>query len=99
MHRPRPVRLLCSFAGVTLACAAAQSPPASARPDARISTVAATPTARTTRHPPFPADYRCVPFHDARYSGGAQTIPGRVQNEYYDQLDVSPDAQKAGAEE
>ena len=47
----------------------------------------------------FPADYRCVPFHDARYSGGAQTIPGRLQNEYYDQLDVSTDAQSKGAEE
>ena len=52
-----------------------------------------------TRYPPFPADYRCVPFHDARYAGGAQKIPGRLQNEFYDQLDVGSDAQAKGAEE
>ena len=47
----------------------------------------------------LPAGYRCVPFHDAAYRGGPQRIPGRVQSEYYDMLDV-PDAQKAsGAEE
>ena len=50
-------------------------------------------------YPPFPADYRCIPFHDARYAGGAQTIPGRVQNEYYDALAVSDAEQRAGAGE
>jgi hypothetical protein len=28
--------------------------------------------------------YQGKPFHDSRYSGGAQTIPGRLQCEYYD---------------
>jgi len=60
---------------------------------------ASAPATRTTRYPPFPADYRCVPFHDTRYSGGPQKIPGRLQNEYYDQLDVGTDAQAKGAEE
>jgi hypothetical protein len=46
----------------------------------------------------IPAGYRCVPFHDAVYRGGPQPIPGRLQNEYYDTMDV-PEAQKAGADE
>ena len=50
-------------------------------------------------HPPFPTDYRCVPFHDARYAGGPQRIPGRLQNEYYDALDVSDADKRAGAGE
>jgi hypothetical protein len=32
----------------------------------------------------FPATYKGVPFHDSRYHGAAQTIPGRVQCAYYD---------------
>src|SRR5271170_4651835 len=32
----------------------------------------------------FSASYRGVPFHDSRYHGGAQTIPGRVECAYYD---------------
>jgi hypothetical protein len=44
---------------------------------------------------PAPAKpYAGVPYRDAVYRGGAQVIPGRLQNEYYDTLDVS-DAQKA----
>lgn len=46
-----------------------------------------------------PAGYRCVPFHDAVHRGAPQAIPGRIQNEYYDVLDVSDDAKRAGAEE
>lgn len=43
--------------------------------------------------------YPGVPYHDARYHGGPQVIPGILQNEYYDTMDI-PDAQKAaGAEE
>lgn len=43
--------------------------------------------------------YPGIPYHDARYHGGPQVIPGKLQNEYYDTLDI-PDAQKAaGAEE
>ncbi len=89
----------CIVAGAALACARAGTPSRGSAPDAHLGPVASTSTAQATRYPAFPADYRCVPFHDARYSGGAQRIPGRLQNEYYDQLDVSPDAQKSGAEE
>ena len=31
-----------------------------------------------------PRDYRGTPFHDSRYSGGPQRIPGRVMCAYYD---------------
>jgi hypothetical protein len=47
----------------------------------------------------FPAGYRCVPFRDARHAGGPQTIPGRLQNEYYDMLDVSDADKRGGAGE
>jgi hypothetical protein len=97
----RPTTRFLSYCIVTAAahaCAHARTPSVSAAPNALISTTASTSATRAT-YPPFPAGYRCVPFHDARYAGGAQTIPGRLQNEYYDQLDVSLDAQKAGAEE
>jgi hypothetical protein len=43
--------------------------------------------------------YAGVPYHDAVYHGGAQAIPGRLQNEYYDTLDVSDDQKAAGAGE
>jgi hypothetical protein len=32
----------------------------------------------------FFAHYKGTPFHDSRYAGGAQKIPGRVQCAYYD---------------
>ena len=32
----------------------------------------------------FLAGYKGVPYHDERYHGGAQAIPGRVQCAYYD---------------
>jgi hypothetical protein len=32
----------------------------------------------------FLTDYKGTPYHDSRYHGGAQTIPGRVQCAYYD---------------
>lgn len=51
------------------------------------------------RYRSFPAEYRCVPFHDAVFKGGPQAIPGRLQNEYYDMLDVSDTQKKAGVEE
>jgi hypothetical protein len=54
---------------------------------------------RVPTYPPFPAGYRCAPFHDARYTGGAQSLPGRLQNEYYDALDVSDAEKRAGAGE
>jgi len=89
--------LLCSIvAGASLACAHASAPNVGTAP-ARV--IAPTQAGRATQYPPFPADYRCVPFHDARYSGGPQKIPGRLQNEYYDQLDVGSDEQSKGVEE
>jgi len=38
--------------------------------------------------------YLGIPYHDDRHKGGPQVIPGKLQNEYYDTLDIS-DAQKA----
>ena len=32
----------------------------------------------------FLASYQGTPYHDSRYSGGAQAIPGRIQCAYYD---------------
>ena len=83
----------------SLGCTHAPAPSTIASPDVRLSSSAAAQAQNPNRYPPFPADYRCVPFHDARYSGGAQKIPGRLQNEYYDQLDVGSDAQSKGVEE
>ena len=34
--------------------------------------------------PDFLASYKGTPFHDSRYSGGAQKIPGKVLCAYYD---------------
>jgi hypothetical protein len=47
----------------------------------------------------FPKDYKGIPFKDAVYNGAPQVIPGKLQNEYYDMLDVSNDQKKAGIEE
>jgi hypothetical protein len=35
-------------------------------------------------HPGVLADYKGVPYHDTRYPGGAQKIPGKVLCAYYD---------------
>jgi hypothetical protein len=43
--------------------------------------LAAAVSAQTTD---FLAGYKGIPYHDARYHGGAQAIPGRVQCAYYD---------------
>jgi hypothetical protein len=55
---------------------------------------------------PLPAEsakanvpYAGVPYHDTVHPGGAQAIPGRLQNEYYDMLEVSDERKAAGAEE
>src|SRR5215475_582196 len=32
----------------------------------------------------YPKNYRGKPFHDSKYHGGPQKIPGRVQCAYYD---------------
>ncbi len=89
--------LLCSIvAAASLACAHAGAPSVGSAPS---GSVAPTQAGRATPLPRFPAHYRSVPFLDARHAGGAQKIPGRLQNEYYDQLDVAFDAQAKGAEE
>ena len=85
------------LAAASFACTRVPAPRAAAAPDGQL--VATVSAQRARRYPSFPADYRCVPFHDARYSDGPQKIPGRLQNEYYDQLDVGSDAQSQGAEE
>lgn len=43
--------------------------------------------------------YAGVPFHDSVYHSGPQVIPGRLQNEYFDTLDVSDEQKAAGVEE
>ena len=43
--------------------------------------------------------YSGVPFHDSVCRGGPQLIPGKLQNEYYDTLDVSDEQKAAGIEE
>jgi hypothetical protein len=89
--------LLCSIAAAaSLACAHAG---ASTVDNVAWSDVAPSRAGRPASYPPFPTHDRCGPFHHARYSGGAQRIPGRLQNEYYDRLDVGSDAQAKGAEE
>jgi len=49
---------------------------------------------------PKPASpYPGIPYHDDRYKGGPQVIPGKLQNEYYDTMDISEAQKAAGAEE
>ncbi len=49
---------------------------------------------------PTPAKaYAGVPFHDTVYHAGPQVIPGTLQNEYYDTMDISDAEKAAGAEE
>lgn len=48
---------------------------------------------------PAAQPYAGIPFHDSVYQGGPQTIPGRLQNEYYDTLPISDSEKAAGAEE
>ncbi|GEM_PF-197031 len=43
--------------------------------------------------------YAGVPFHDTVYSGGPQVIPGTLQNEYFDTLDIPDSLKASGAEE
>ena len=59
------------------------------------------PAAKNTGKPSTSAakTYPGVPYHDAVYHGGPQVIPGRLQNEYYDTMDISDEQKAAGAEE
>ena len=43
--------------------------------------------------------YLGIPYHDSIHHGGPQVIPGRLENEYYDTMDVSAEQKAAGAEE
>jgi hypothetical protein len=38
----------------------------------------------TAQKPDFLRNYKGVPFHDSRYNGGAQKIPGTVMCAFYD---------------
>jgi len=59
------------------------------------------PAAKEEVRPATQADktYRGVPYHDAVYQGGPQVIPGKLQNEFYDTMDISNEQKAAGAEE
>jgi hypothetical protein len=57
------------------------------------------PAAATTVSPPLVIPYRGVPYWDERYKGGPQVIPGKLQNEYYDTLDITPAQKAAGGGE
>jgi hypothetical protein len=52
------------------------------------------PTPKLTARP-----YAGIPYRDSVRQAGPQVIPGKLQNEYYDMLDVSDQAKAAGAEE
>ncbi|MEO6005237.1 MAG: carbohydrate-binding protein [Opitutus sp.] len=53
----------------------------------------------TGNSPAGKKSYLGVPYHDPIYHGGPQVIPGRLQNEYYDTMDLSAEQKAAGAEE
>jgi hypothetical protein len=55
------------------------------------------PAAKMAVIPKPTGPYLGIPYHDARYQGGPQVIPGKLQNEYYDTLDVSEAQKAAGA--
>jgi hypothetical protein len=62
-----------------------------------LATACVSLNSAAAENPPA-APYAGVPFHDSVYHGGPQKIPGRLQNEYYDTVEV-PDDRKAIAEE
>jgi len=80
------LRIVVPLIAVVLMPITAVGAEASASPDK--------PAAASTASP-----YRGVPYHDTVYAGGPQVIPGRLQNEYYDTLDVSDELKTAGAGE
>ena len=73
----------------------ADSPVAKAAPGAGNPTAGVT----TEKNPTGKKPYLGVPYRDAVYQGGPQVIPGRVQNEYYDTMDISAEQKAAGAGE
>ena len=83
---PLLVRLVTVPAAVLLSSAVATAAEPPAPKDARPPTSSAKP-------------YAGVPYHDAVYKGGPQLIPGRMQNEYYDTLEISNEEKAAGAGE
>jgi hypothetical protein len=58
-----------------------------------------TPAAATAVAPAPVGPYPGVPYRDDRYKGGPQVIPGKLQNEYFDMLDVSQAEKAAGTGE
>lgn len=63
------------------------------------ATVRAEATAATESKTTAPnaKPYLGIPFHDSVYKGGPQLIPGKLQNEYYDTMDISDEKKAAGA--
>ncbi len=49
--------------------------------------------------PAFPKNYHCIPFANTANKGAPQIIPGRLQNENYDTMNISNAQKAAGAEE
>ena len=45
------------------------------------------------------SSYPCIPFHDSVVKNLTQTIPGRIQNEYYDVMDISDSEKQSGKAE
>lgn len=45
------------------------------------------------------SSYPCVPFHDSVVRNLTQTIPGRIQNEYYDVMEISDGEKQLGKAE
>jgi hypothetical protein len=54
------------------------------RKEMSICLLAASMLLATAFSQSFPIQYKGVPFHDSRYQGGPQKIPGRVMCAYYD---------------
>ena len=47
----------------------------------------------------FLKSYPCVAYHDSTIGTVSLQIPGRIQNEYFDTMDVSDEQKKSGIEE
>ena len=66
---------------------------------ARVSAQDSAPSTGTAQASHAADRYLGVPYHDEVCEGGPQVIPGRLQNEYYDTMEISAEQRAAGAEE
>lgn len=103
LHRPMPAYFAaCSFALVAaLACFSTSPSLAQISPQTKTKSSHAPaiqkPAAEMAVTPKPTGPYLGIPYHNARYQDGPQVIPGKLQNEYYDTLDVSEAQKVAGA--